>query len=644
MRIYNNILLAASLLVVIACASMGTPDGGPYDEEPPVLMEAKPHIGATNVKTGKITLEFDENVRLVNAFENVVVSPPQRQMPEIKSSGKRVSVQLADTLIPNVTYSIDFGNAIVDNNEGNPYEDFAYYFSTGDNVDTLAVSGTVLNAEDLEPIKGITVGLHSCIDDSAFTKLQFERVSRTDSRGHFIIKGIAPGKYRVYALSEANNNYLFDQKSETLAFMDTYVSPSASPAIRPDTVWRDSVTIDTIKQVSYTRFMPDDLVLRAFKEDFYAQYLVKSPRESHSKLTLYFAEANEEMPLIEGLDFDSNGAYVIENSVHNDTLTLWFKDSTLYRADTLSLRVTYNVADSLGNMVARSDTVYATPKRRWEKVVEQQNEMFEKARKEFLKKAKRNENYDENNPPEYVPPTKDLKIRFSGSSSIDVNSILNFTFDEPLERLDTMGIHLSKKVDTLWVPVEYVLRPDRNIRRYNLYAEWRPGETYLVEADSATFKGLYGGVSNKFTQELKFPPLEEYAVLYLDIPGTGNNAYVQLMNKSDVIVQTQRTENNKCAFYFIRPGVYYLRLFIDENSNGKWDTGEYASRKQPEKVYYYNRPLELRALFEYTQDDWDIYSPLDRQKPLEITKQKPDKERKKMNRNATRKFKTKEKK
>ena len=644
MRIYNNILLAVSLLVVIACASMGTPDGGPYDEEPPVLMEAKPHIGATNVKTGKITLEFDENVRLVNAFENVVVSPPQRQMPEIKSSGKRVSVQLADTLIPNVTYSIDFGNAIVDNNEGNPYKDFAYYFSTGDNVDTLAVSGTVLNAEDLEPIKGITVGLHSCIDDSAFTKLQFERVSRTDSRGHFIIKGIAPGKYRVYALSEANNNYLFDQKSETLAFMDTYVSPSASPAIRPDTVWRDSVTIDTIKQVSYTRFMPDDLVLRAFKEDFYAQYLVKSPRESHSKLTLYFAEANEEMPLIEGVDFDSNGAYVMENSVHNDTLTLWFKDSTLYRADTLSLRVTYNVADSLGNMVARSDTVYATPKRRWEKVVEQQNEMFEKARKEFLKKAKRNENYDENNPPEYVPPTKDLKIRFSGSSSIDVNSILNFTFDEPLERLDTIGIHLSKKVDTLWVPVEYVLRPDRNIRRYNLYAAWRPGETYLVEADSATFKGLYGGVSNKFTQELKFPPLEEYAVLYLDIPGTGNNAYVQLMNKSDVIVQTQRTENNKCAFYFIRPGVYYLRLFIDENSNGKWDTGEYASRKQPEKVYYYNRPLELRALFEYTQDDWDIYSPLDRQKPLEITKQKPDKERKKMNRNATRKFKTKEKK
>lgn len=644
MRIYENILLAVTLFVFLACASMGTPDGGPYDEEPPVLMEAKPAIGATNVKSGKITLDFDENIKLVNAFENVVVSPPQMQMPEVKYSGKRVTVELMDSLIPNVTYSIDFGDAIVDNNEGNPYEDFAYYFSTGDAVDTLAVSGTVLNAEDLEPIKGIVVGLHSCTHDSVFTRLPFERVSRTDSRGHFVIKGIAPGNYRVYALSEANNNYLFDQKSETVAFMDTYVSPFATPAIRPDTVWRDSVTVDTIKYVPYTRFQPDDIVLRAFKEDFYSQYLVKSPRDSHNKLTLYFSEPNEEVPVIEGLNFDSDGAYILDNTINNDTITLWFKDSTVYRADTLSLKVTYNVADSLGNMVAKSDTLYVSAKRSWSKIQEQQNEKFEKEYKEFLKKAKRKENFDENNPPQYVPPTKELKIRFTGSSSMDVNADISFVFDEPLESLDTLGISLSKKVDTLWVPVEYYLRPDDNIKKYNLYAEWRPGETYRVEADSAVFKGMYGGISNKFTQEMKFRSFEEYAVLYLDIPGTGNQGYVQLMNKSGNIVQTEKTENNRCAFYFVRPGVYYLRLFIDENGNGKWDTGEFEKARQPERVYYYNRSLELRALFEYSQDDWDINSPLNTQKPLEITKQKPDKERKKLNRNATRKFKTKEKK
>lgn len=637
MKIYYNILSAVSLFLFVACASMGTPDGGPYDEEPPVLMEAKPAIGATNVKTGKITLDFDENIKLVNAFEKVIVSPPQKEMPEIKSSAKRVTVQLMDSLIPNVTYSIDFGDAIADNNEGNPYEDFAYYFSTGDVVDTLAVSGTVLNAEDLEPIKGVVVGLHSCLEDSAFTKLPFERVSRTDSKGHFVIKGIAPGKYRVYALADVNNNNIFDQKSEQLAFMDTHVSPFATPAIRPDTIWRDSLTIDTIKYVPYTRFQPDDIVLRAFKEDFYSQYLVKSPRDSHNKLTLYFAEPNEEMPVIEGINFD-NDAYILDNSVNNDTLTLWFKDSLVYRSDTLLLKTTYNIADSLGNMVAKTDTVYALARRRWAKVVELQNENLEKARKDFLKQAKRRDDYDENNPPEYIPPVKDLKLRFTGSSAMDVNKTVSFIFDEPLESLDTTGIHLSKKVDTLWVPIEYRFRPDRDIKKYNLYAEWRPDETYLVEIDSAVFKGMYGGVSKVFRQELKFRPLEEYAVLYLDIAGAGNDACVQLLNKSGNVVQTERTKGNRCAFYFISPGLYYLRLFIDENGNGKWDTGEYEKGRQPEKVYYYNRSLELRALFEYSQDDWDINSPLDKQKPLEITKQKPDKERKKMNRNATRKF------
>ena len=265
-----------SLLLVLglaACASIGAPDGGPYDEDPPVLLKATPVLNATGVSVAKVTLEFDENVTLQNAFENVVVSPPQFEMPVIKYSGKKVTVELLDTLKPNTTYSVDFGSAIVDNNEGNPYENFAYVFSTGENVDTLAVSGTVLNALDLEPIKGLVVGLHSCLDDSAFTRLPFERVSRTDSRGRFTIKGIAPGKYRVYALSEANKNYLFDQKSEMVAWSSTVIEPYAVPAVRPDTIWRDSTTIDTIRMVDYTRFLPDDIVLRAFNEELVTQYL-----------------------------------------------------------------------------------------------------------------------------------------------------------------------------------------------------------------------------------------------------------------------------------------------------------------------------------------------------------------------------------
>lgn len=640
MKRYYYILSVAFLLTLVACASIGNPDGGPFDEDPPVLLEAIPKINATNVKGRKFVLNFDENIKLEKAFEKVVVSPPQTEMPEIKYSAKKVSVELLDTLLPNMTYSIDFSDAIVDNNEGNPYENFAYVFSTGDTVDTLAVSGTVLNAQDLEPVKGVTVGLHSCLDDTAFTKKTFERISRTDSRGRFTIKGIAPGKYRVYALGDANQNYIFDQKSEKIAYQEMIIEPFAAPAVRPDTVWRDSVTIDTIRMVDYIRFQPDDIVLRLFNEEMYMQQLVKYPRQDHHKIVMFFAAPNQELPKIEGLGFDASDAYLLEPSLKKDTLTLWFKDSLVYRNDTLPMTVTYKVLDSIGNMIDRTDTLYISARKKWETVKRIENEILEKEIKDFNKKAKKQVGYDENNPPVYEPPTKVLPVRFSGSGTMDVNGKCRFRFEEPLMSIDTSMIHLSIKSDTLWVPIPFVFRQEKNsIRGYDIFAEWRPGETYLLQADSAAFKGLYGGVSKQFRQEMRCRDLDEYAVLYLNINGVGDNAIVQLITSDEKVVQEARTSGGRCAFYFLKPNTYYLRLILDENNNGKWDTGDYAKGLQPEKVFYYNHSLELRPMFEYSQDDWDINAPLNEQKPLSITRQKPDQERKKMNRNADRKFK-----
>lgn len=628
------------LLTVVACASIGRPDGGPYDEEPPVLMKATPGQYATNVKEGKIELLFDENVKLVNAFEKVIVSPPQVQMPEIKSSGKRVTVELFDSLWPNTTYSVDFGDAIVDNNESNPYENFAYVFSTGESVDTLAVSGAVLEAETLEPIKGMVVGLHSLLEDSAFTSKPFERISRTDARGRFTIKGIAPGKYRVYALADANQNNLFDQKSEKIAFMDTYVSPFASEAVRPDTIWRDSLTIDTIRQVRYTRFQPDDLVLRAFLEDMRMQYIAKNQRPEHNRVKLFFASANSELPKVEGIGFDMEGQYILEASEKMDTLTYWFKDSALYSADTLSIAVTYKIPDSLGVYVETCDTLNLAVKKKWAKIVEEEQKLLEDEKKKFLKAESRKEGYDENNPPQYIPKTKVLNTRLSASPSMDVNGNCTFAFDEPLLSVDTAAIQLFSVVDTTYIPMEYVLRQsDSNIKEYCVFAEWRPGCKYRMVVDSAAFKGLYGGVSEKIVRDMAFRTLDEYAVLYVNVRGMGDDAIVQLMNASEKVVMQEKLQGGRCSFYFVKPGTYYMRMLVDSNGNGKWDTGEYGKGLQPEKVYYYHHKLDLRALFEYSQDDWDINMPLDKQKPLEITKQKPPKERVKRNRNATRKFK-----
>jgi hypothetical protein len=200
----------------------------------------------------------------------------------------------------------------------------------------MEVSGTVLNAADLEPIKGALVGLHANLNDSAFTKLPFERVGRTDSKGHFVIRGIAHGKYRVYALVDADQNYRLSQKSEVCAFNEALIEPTCDQRMRQDTMWVDSLTIDTIMPTKFTHFMPDDIVLRAFKAENTDQQLLKKERLIPQKFTLYFTAPNKELPKIHGLNFNEKDAFIIEKNAKNDTINYWVKDSVNYKKDSLS--------------------------------------------------------------------------------------------------------------------------------------------------------------------------------------------------------------------------------------------------------------------------------------------------------------------
>lgn len=371
---------AVIILILYACASTGTPDGGPYDETPPKFVRATPDPNSTGNTRKKIAIEFDEFIKIENAAEKVIISPPQTEMPEVKASGKRVLVEFFDTLRANTTYTIDFGDAIVDNNEGNPMGNFAYAFSTGETIDTMEVAGTVLNAQDLEPIKGIQVGLHKNLNDTAFTKLPFDRISRTDSRGRFSIKGVAPGKYRIYALKDGNQNYLFDSKTEIIAYSDSLIIPSMEPAIQAGHYMEaiDTLKIDTVKTVHYTHFMPDDIILRAFKEETTMQYLAKSEREQLNRFSLYFSAKADTLPTVTGLDFDEKDAFIIESSLKNDTIRYWIKDTVLCERDTLTLQLDYLYTDTLGNLVPKRDTLYMMNKLSKEKRLAMAKEEMEK--------------------------------------------------------------------------------------------------------------------------------------------------------------------------------------------------------------------------------------------------------------------------
>ncbi len=621
--------LPAIILLMVAsiysCASIGTPDGGMYDETPPVVVRTTPLPYAVNSKEKKITIEFDEYIKLENPNEKVIVSPMQLEAPEIKVSGKKVVVELMDTLKPNTTYTIDFADAIVDNNEGNPLGDFAFAFSTGEAVDTMQVSGTVLDASNLEPVKGILVGLYSNLEDSAFTKLPLERVARTDSRGRFVIRGIAADKdYRIYALQDVNQSSTFDQKSEMIAFTDRLIRPTCEPALRPDTLWIDTLTIDTIRQIPYTRFMPDDIVLRAFKETPVTQYMVKNERLLPTKFSFYFSVPADTLPTVEGLNFNATDAFIIEHTAHNDTVHYWIKDSLVYNLDTLALRVSYLYTDTLAQLVPRTDTLEMAAKTNREKLQKEAEKKLEDWKKDLKKKLKRGDVAEGDT----LPPIEFLKIKLNPTSTLDLDKNLTLSFDEPLVKFDTAAIRLEHKVDSLWEPIPYIIEKDELTQRdFTFYAEWRPEQEYRLTADSLAFIGLYGKWSNKLEQNLKVASLDDYSALFLHINGADASAVVQLLDSKDAPVKEARVENGRADLYFLKPGTYYLRLFNDRNGNGVWNTGLYADKLQPEEVFYFTQPLELKARWEIEQD-WDLNTvPAEKQKPEAITKQKPEAEK-----------------
>ncbi|KAA6329473.1 hypothetical protein EZS27_021724 [termite gut metagenome] len=601
--------------VVCSCASIGRPEGGPVDETPPLFIRSTPAANSIENTRTKIILEFNEFIKLENVNEKVVISPPQIQQPEIKPNGKKITVNILDTLKENITYTIDFSDdAISDNNEGNPLGHFTFAFSTGNTIDTMAVSGTLLNASDLEPVKGMLVGLHADLADSAFTSLPLDRVSRTDSRGRFTVKGVAPGTYRLYGLKDADQNYAFTQKSEAIAFHDSLIVPRFEERMRQDTMWKDSLTIDTIIERQYTHFLPDQLLLRAFTEEYYSQYLIKSERLIPHKISLYFAEKADTLPLIKGINFDEKDAFIIEKSLNNDTIHYWIKDSLTYRRDTLMLALSYLYTDTLEQLVPRTDTLKLAIRK------------MGRERNNTSLPQKKKDNEKEDSP----LPTVFLKMNTQVPSPMDVYNYITLMFDEPLDTYDASAIRIRHKVDTLWedVPMKFE-RDSIGLRKYYVYCDWVPKEEYEFEMDSLAFTNIYGLHTDKMKKSIKVRSLDDYGAIYFNVAGATMPAFVELLDKQDKVIRKVPVIENKADFNYLNPGTYCARLTEDTNGNGVWDTGNYAEKRQPEMVYYYPQLLELKSLWEL-EEDWNVQAvPPEKQKQDELKKQKPDENKKK---------------
>ncbi|MDD4458905.1 MAG: Ig-like domain-containing protein [Proteiniphilum sp.] len=601
------LLLMAGVLLY-SCANIASPTGGAYDVEPPVVRRATPDFDALNSFPKKIEIEFDENIKIKTPNEKVIITPPQQNMPVIRSIGKKAVVELNDELLPNTTYTIDFTDAIVDNNEENPLENLVFSFSTGDQLDTLSISGKVLSASDLEPVTGIYVGIHSNMDDTVFTRLPFERISRTDSRGQFTVRGMAPGQYKLFALQDLNRDYKYDNPQEAVAFLDSVIIPSSVPAVRQDTIFRDSLTIDTIKTVHYTRFLPDDLLLRSFLSDFQRKYLQQHARPEQHRLQLQFA-APAPIPsftLLRPVQPEKEW-YIMERNAGNDTLQLWITDSMVYRQDTIVMQVDYLRTDSLNLDYMETDTLSFTMR--------------------GASRQRRTEQKEKEAEEDEEKPIRFLEMKVNVQSTFELFHPVRIEFGEPVTAFDSTFVQLLRQEDSIFHPVPFRFGHDSlNPRKFTLRPSWIPGGKYKLLVDSAAIHGYYGLWNNGYDQSFSVKDLDQYGNLEMLISGLppGKAAFVELLDKSDKPFRKSSVKGNNARFQDLLPGEFYARLVVDEDEDGYWTTGNYETKRQPEEVFYYPGKLLIRAYSDHLEE-WDLKRlPVIQQKPLEITKNKPE--------------------
>lgn len=643
MNIFNKIPAWTLILSLCACASVGSPDGGPYDEVPPRIVNSHPQPYQTEFSGKKVNIDFDEFIKIENMAEKVVFSPPQTEQPTIKIIGKRVQIQFYDSLKENTTYTIDFADAIVDNNEGNPMGDYCFTFSTGKEIDTMQVSGYVLDASNLEPIKGMTVGVYSDLSDSVFTTKQFERVSRTDGSGHFTIKGLAKKPYRLFALQDMDQSGTYSQEGETWGVCSTIFTPSSEQRFRLDSIMFDTIRIDTVLTVQYTHFFPDDLVVLASKKESSQQYLSKFERTALNKISFYFAKQADTLPIIKGLNFDENNAFILEKNATLDTLHYWVKDSLLSYKDTLLISMQYLATDTTGNLVQTTDTLKLIPKKRRAQLLKEEAERKKEKEKRIEKELKRLDPVEDSAKIASLiyPPKEFLEVSFNTGAKMDLNKVLQVSFKEPVYGVDAAHFRIKELIDTLYYDMDFELEPDTlNPRLFRIYAEWQPKGKYKICIDSASISDLDRKLyNNRIEQSFGFEALETYGSLTINVKDPKPGYTVTLLKKDGSPVRNQVLDikNNKgeTTFFFLKAGTYWVRMWYDRNQNGKWDTGDWDLGLMPEEMWYLNHEFEVKANWDIETDDmWDVTNqPIYKQKSAKITKQKPDKEKTIKNRN-----------
>lgn len=607
-----RIVLGSSLIaVLIACAKISTPSGGPRDKTPPVVVKSTPLKATKNFRGNKIEVEFDEYVVLDNISEKFMVSPPMKKKPRVVIRGKSVVVELDEKLKDSTTYTFYFQDAIKDLNEGNVLPNYQFVLSTGPVIDSLSVTGNVLNARNLEVPEKTEVLMHREMADSAVTKHIPQYISRVDPSGYFRFDNVRPGTYRLYGLKETDNSKSYNLPEEEFAFMDSsivitsdknYIPPVKDTVVVKKAVKKEeakttkpgqktaapvkktSTAADTanIKKIAEPAPLKGEYELFLFPGRKKAHYLLSSKREPKFQLLYILSLPPDSMKFSFSIPDADSKSYFTEATRNRDTLKVWLTDSALYSRPSIQTILNYPFTDSLGKLIYKEDTVvmrFTAPR-------------------------------------QSRSAPKKKKTVFTVESNISTGSLkpgqtIVFNAQTPFSEPDTTKIRLYEILTNTKSNIPYNLVKDSLLStRYFLKTKLAQGKKYLFVADSASFRNVFKEASDSVGIKFSIKPPDSYCKLTVEIKNCNGNSIIQLLDKSEKLVsEVHVNKNGKIVFPLLEVSVYRLKVIYDLNGDGIWTTGDFSLHRQPEPVSYYPVEIELKTGWEleFINDKaWDI--------------------------------------
>ena len=613
MRIMLMLLFATAF--ANRCARIMTPDGGPRDTLPPVIVHMSPDNFTTDFDQRRIYIDFDEFIQIKDQQKEFFTSPMMKKKPTITQRGRGIMIQIRDTLLENQTYALDFGSAIRDNNEGNPLHGMRYVFSTGSEVDSMTCTGYTADAYKSDSVSKTFIYFYYADSlpetreyDSTIFNRKPDAIARAQGNGVFIAQNLKPVRYRVIAMKDTNDNQMYEPGTDMVGFLDSLVNPAELPDFY---MWYDSVRrYVTAEPQLYFRMFTD--------ETFRRQTIQLSERPVRNKAMLYFGARNPEILEVKFDSIAADGFILDPRSEGRDTVAVWFRGTEL--PDTIRGEITYMRHDSVNNLVATTEKL----KLHW-RLVESKAEQREREKNE--RERERAEAAGE----EWKDTRKNpfvMKLTQSG----DINPLqpLTVTFDYPLESIDSTAVVLNfvRDDDSVEsVPLHFE-RDTADMLKWYIRAGWKPASKYALTLPAGTFADIAGQSSDSLSVNYTTLDPEKHGRIIATLENglDGMNYVVQLLGSGNRVIDERRGVRNGSTetFEYVPPGDVRIRIIEDADGNGRWDSGNLVAMRQPERSEMYvsgdQETFQIKANWEseITVDLARVFAPVTMQSLQEM--------------------------